>query len=247
MPDTASPTVLTTSRAPGRGLPLRVAQKIAQRILTGHYPPGSTIPIESALAEEFAVSRSVLREAVKLLSAKGLLTTRPKLGTLVRPEADWSHLDPDLLVWRAELGVDERFARHLAEVRRLLESEAAVLAARRASPDEKAKILTAMQAMEAAQTLEAQVSADLAFHRCVLEAAGNPLLLSLGGAVWGALAVSFAVGTRDERQWHATLPRHRRLAEAIAAGDEEAARAAMLDIIVRHIGEVTATPAVDPD
>lgn len=230
---------LLASAAP-RSLPVQVARGVAQRILAGRYPPGETIPIESALAAEFGVSRSVLREAVKLLAAKGLLDTRPKRGTVVRAEADWSHLDPELLTWRAELGVGADFARHLAEVRRLFESEAAALAARRASPEQRLRIDAAVQAMETAAGLDAQVAADLAFHRAVLEAAGNPLLLSLGGAVWGALAQSFAVGGRDQTRWLATLPRHRRVAEAITAGEPEAARVAMLDIILRHVDEVGA-------
>lgn len=236
LPDPA-PTPL---RPPPRGLPLQVARGIALRILAGRYPPDTTIPIESALGEEFGVSRSVLREAVKLLAAKGLLDTRPKRGTRVRAESEWSHLDPELLAWRAELGVGAAFARHLAEVRRLFESEAAALAASRATPAQRAAILATLGAMEAAAGLESQVAADLAFHRAILEAAGNPLLLSLGGAVWGALAHSFAVGGRDRGNWLATLPRHRRVAEAIAAGEPEAARAAMLEIIDRHVQEVDA-------
>jgi len=239
MPEAALPYPQPTRlRPPPGGLPLRVARGIALRILAGRYPPGTTIPIESALGEEFGVSRSVLREAVKLLAAKGLLDTRPKRGTRVRAESEWSHLDPELLAWRAELGVGAAFARHLAEVRRLFESEAAALAAERATPAQRSAILAAMKAMETAAELESQVAADLAFHRAILAAAGNPLLLSLGGAVWGALAHSFAVGGRDRGNWLATLPRHRRVAEAIAAGAPEAARAAMLEIIDRHVQEV---------
>lgn len=239
MPEAALPAPAPTPlRPPPRGLPLQVARGIAQRILAGRYPPGTTIPIESVLGGEFGVSRSVLREAVKLLAAKGLLDTRPKRGTRVRAEGEWSHLDPDLLAWRAELGVGADFARHLAEVRRLFESEAAALAAGRGTPAQREAVLAALAAMEAAADLEAQVAADLAFHRAILEATGNPLLLSLGGAVWGALAQSFAVGGRDRGNWLATLPRHRRVAEAIAAGEPEAARAAMLEIIDRHVQEV---------
>ncbi|HLW26771.1 MAG TPA: FadR/GntR family transcriptional regulator [Kiloniellales bacterium] len=220
------------------GLPLQVAREIAQRILTGTYPPEQTIPVESVLVEEFGVSRSALREAIKLLTAKGLLATRPKLGTQVRPEAQWSHLDPDLLAWRAELGVEEEFARHLAEVRQLFESEAAALAAVRASPAQRQLILEAVVDMEQAGSLDQQVAADLAFHRHILEAAGNPLLLSLGGAVWGALAQSFAAGVKDKDAWTGALDRHRHVAKAIAAGEPEAARSAMLEIITRHVDEV---------
>ena len=91
MPD-APPLPPETLRNRRGGLPLQVAQEIAQRILTGTYPPGQTIPVESELMEEFGVSRSAVREAIKLLSAKGLLATRPKLGTQIRPEAQWSRL-----------------------------------------------------------------------------------------------------------------------------------------------------------
>lgn len=233
MPDSAS---FTATR---RGsLPLQVARAIAQRILTGTYPPGQTIPVESELMEEFGVSRSAVREAIKLLSAKGLLATRPKLGTQIRPEAQWSHLDPDLLTWRAEMGVEEEFARHLAEVRGLFESEAAALAAKRATPEQRRLILEAAAQMRQAATLDQQVAADLAFHRHVLEAAGNPLLLSLGAAVWGALAHSFAAGVRNSDNWKAALQRHHQVAEAIARGDSQAARQTMLEIITRHVDEV---------
>lgn len=238
---------IPVSRLPRRsaagGLPLQVAQEIARRILAGHYPPGETIPVECALAEEFGVSRSVLREAVKLLSAKGLLLTRPKLGTFVRPVAEWSHLDPDLLAWRAELGVEEDFEQHLAEVRLLFESEAAALAAERATPEQRQSILKALEAMEEASDLESQVTSDLHFHRCVLDATGNPLLLALGGAVSGALAQSFAASSHMNHIWKEALKRHRRLAEAIAAGDRTEARLAMLDIIIRHAKEAVAAVA----
>lgn len=214
-----------------RSLPAQVARQLGIRILRGDYLPGEIIPNESELGREFGVSRSVLRESIKLLAAKGMIDTRPKRGTRVREAASWSLFDAEVLAWRLEAGVDTAFLQHLAEVRSLFESQAAALAAERASEEEVAAVEAAYQAMAEASEHEAQVAADLDFHYAVLKASGNPMMLSLAGAIWAALHLAFDVGGRQPEAWGMTLPRHHRVAEAIRARQPQEAFAAMLRVI----------------
>jgi DNA-binding FadR family transcriptional regulator len=109
---------------------------IAGWIVGGRFGPGDTLPIEPAMGGELAVSRTVVREALKTLTAKGLVITGPRLGTRVRPRADWNHFDPDVVNWRLEAGVDAAFVRELMQLRLMIEPAAARLAARAATPED---------------------------------------------------------------------------------------------------------------
>ena len=107
----------------------QIAHEIGQRILRGDFPPGAVLPNESAFSVELKVSRTALREAIKVLAAKGLVDSRPKIGTRVRPRNQWNMLDPDVLAWSFSVGDTERHAINLTEMRRILEPAAAALAA----------------------------------------------------------------------------------------------------------------------
>ena len=125
---------------PRRGLHGEFVHRIGVQILRGDLQPGDALPGEDELSGEYAVSRTVLREAVKVLAAKGLVEARPKTGTRVRPRSKWNLLDPDVLAWRFEASPDGDFFRNIVELRRIVEPEAARLAAERATDEEIAEL-----------------------------------------------------------------------------------------------------------
>src|ERR671936_329887 len=134
---------------PRRGLHGAVVHEIGVRIVRGELKPGDTLP-DNGLADEPAVSRTVLREAIKVLAAKGLVESRPKIGTRVRPRRDWNLLDPDVLAWQIEAGPDAHFLGQALELRRMIEPAAPRLAAKRAAPEQVAALYDAYEAMAAA-------------------------------------------------------------------------------------------------
>src|SRR6266511_2077717 len=141
---------MTKSRTyPRRGLHGAVVHEIGVRILRGELKPGDALP-DNGLVDEPAVSRTVVREAVKVLAAKRLVESKPKTGTRVRPRRDWNLLDPDVLAWQLEAGLDRRFLEDALELRRLIEPQAARLAAERATEDQVAVLALAHEQMEAA-------------------------------------------------------------------------------------------------
>ncbi|MCM3299415.1 FadR/GntR family transcriptional regulator [Streptomyces pseudogriseolus] len=223
----------------------RVADDLGRRIVAGAWQPGSPLPVEDALASELGVSRGVLREAVKSLVAKGMLRVRPRTGTRVLPPEDWNHLDPDVLHWK-QSGDAAGLLRDTGELRRIVEPEAARLAAERAGPDDVRALNDALAAMEAAAASPARggyVAADIAFHRALLDAGGNRLLGSLGRAVEIALRHSFDVSTRTPGAAEASLPGHRAVVRAVEARDPDAAAAAVLGIIDAARQEIARSPA----
>ncbi|MFD5320337.1 FadR/GntR family transcriptional regulator [Streptomyces sp. NPDC127098] len=222
----------------------RVVDELGRRIVGGGWEPGRPLPVEDALATEIGVSRGALREAVKALAAKGMLQVRPRTGTRVLPPEQWNHLDRDVLRWQQE-GDSAAMLRDTGELRRIVEPEAARLAAARARPAEVRALTDALAAMEEAATRPGRagyVEADIAFHRALLDASGNRLLGSLGRAIDIALQHSFAVSTRTPGAVEASLPAHRAIVAAVAGGDAEAAAAAVLGIIESAEREIAASP-----
>ena len=126
-----------------------VAGSLGRRIVSGRYRPGDTLPIEPKIQQEFGVSRTAVREAVRLLAAKGLIASRPKVGTRVRPMAEWNMLDSDVLRWKIDQNPSEDFINALFEMREIIEPAAASLAAERASEAELAEMARAMDGIEA--------------------------------------------------------------------------------------------------
>jgi len=205
---------------------------IGQRIVEGEWPAGTALPTEADLSRELNVSRASLREAIKLLAGKGLIRSTPRRGTIVQPSNTWNRLDPDVLVWQASGGATKAFVRDLFELRRMIEPEAAALAAVRAGPEERALVAGAFQAMADAADVQSSIDADLAFHRAIVLATGNTLLAAFSPAIEASLAVSFKVSRAGETQPH-VVPMHRAVAEPIVAGDANAARAAMNALLDR--------------
>lgn len=227
----------------------RVVDELGRRIVGGVWGPGDPLPVEDALAAEIGVSRGVLREAVKALVAKGMLHVRPRTGTRVLPPEHWNHLDRDVLRWK-QAGDATALLRDTGELRRIVEPEAARLAADRAGSDDVRVLYDSLAAMEAAAAEPGRsgyVEADIAFHRALLDASGNRLLGSLGRAVDIALEHSFLVSTQTPGAVEASLPGHRAIVEAVEARDPAAAAAAVLAIIEAAEQEIAQSPGLPSD
>jgi DNA-binding FadR family transcriptional regulator len=214
-----SPAFCHTATYAGRNLHGQVVQELGRRVVGGGYAAGALLPNEEQLCQELQVSRTALREAIKVLAAKGLLEPRPRIGTRVRPREQWNLLDPDILAWRCATGVDATFLRHLAELRDIIEPAAASLAASSRTPQQLSAIGDALQAMREAPAIERWVAADLAFHTAVLQATNNPLLMPLAAIIGSALESLLAVTARSAGDFKRGLPDHQKVFEAIQNRD----------------------------
>jgi DNA-binding FadR family transcriptional regulator len=210
-----------------------VAEALSLRILGGEYPAGRPLPNEAALLGEFGVSRTCLREALQMLGAKGLVRSRPKLGTFVRDPHHWNFLDAELLRLRQRVVSKPTFIRELFAVRRMVEPETAALAAENATPAMLAKLQIAVLDMQrgggehTAETIEADVS----FHRLLLAASGNAILSGLGACIEEALRASISVTSQPEVGSRFALDKHLEVFEAVCDGNPAAARKHMVELL----------------
>jgi DNA-binding FadR family transcriptional regulator len=214
-----------------RNLHGHVVQMLGQRIVGGELKPGSVLPPEATMAEEMEVSRTSLREAMKVLSAKGLVEARPKVGTRVRDARFWNQLDADVLAWRCSSMPTADFIEKLSEMREIIEPAAAASAARHRSTSQLKHMQVAFDAMEAAQDPEAWTNADLDFHEAILAATGNELLISLFSVIETALSSYFTMSARTAANFKYSLPQHRSVLVAIRDKAPDAAQKAMLKVI----------------
>ena len=214
-----------------RSLHARVIEDIGGSIVSGELQPGDALPGESMLAEQMSVSRTVLREALKVLAAKGLIETRQKTGMRVRDPRFWKHLDADVLGWRCAAMPTEDFVEKLVEMREIIEPAAVMAAARRRGPEQLEAIGMALEAMEEAVDLDAWAAADLRFHEAVLIATNNELLGSLFSVIETALATFFVMSARTAKNFKYSLPHHRAVYEAIRRRRPNEAAAAMHTMI----------------
>jgi DNA-binding FadR family transcriptional regulator len=191
------------------------------------------LPDETALSEQYGVSRTVVREAIKVLASKGLVETRPKVGTQVRPRRYWNLLDSDVLAWRYEVGPDEGFLEDLNEVREIIEPAGAALAAERATTDEVTDILAWCDKMEdtAAEDGDDYIDADMAFHTAILDACHNDLLAQLSDTITMALRLSRRLTVSVPGSSLAAMPAHRAAAHAIRDREPRAAESAMRELL----------------
>jgi DNA-binding FadR family transcriptional regulator len=215
-----------------RNLHGHVTQELGVRIVNGTLRPGEALPREEILAEQMAISRTVLREAIRVLSAKGLIEARPKVGTRVREERYWHQLDADVLAWRCASMPTADFIQKLVEMREIIEPAAAAHAASRRTAEQFENLQNAYLAMEAAQNIDEWTDADLAFHDAVLKATNNELMISLFSVVESALATYFALSARKSSDFKYSLPYHRKVFEAIQRRQPEPARRAMQQMIL---------------
>jgi len=213
-----------------------VAYELGTRIVSGVYAPGEYIPNEAAIGEELKVSRTALREAFKLLSAKGLIESRPKLGTRVRPKECWNMFDEDVLKWNFESTPSQEFLRALFEMREVIEPNSAALAAKRATPDQVIAIEKAYLAMEeAAAGSEDVILTDIEFHMAILRATNNEFMISLGQSIKTALRGLFRISSAEESEFVASLPGHKAVYQGIRDGDSERARFEMKALLSKSV------------
>ena len=216
--------------AAGRNLTFAMLDALGRAIVTGAYET-RRFPTEAELAVEHEVSRSVTREAVKMLTAKGLLTARPRKGTTVQPASCWNLFDTDVLRWLLEREFSLDLLRQFSELRIAIEPEAAALAARAADPEAIAAIAAGYARMEAAEAgRDDALESDIAFHIAILEACGNPFYRQFRDVVETALRTSIRFTNRFKGRT-ASLPAHHAVLAAIEARDSDAACAAMAAII----------------
>lgn len=206
--------------------------QLGKAIVTGTYGPNNPFPIESELCKSYGVSRSVLREAIKMLSAKGLIGSRPRQGTWVQPQSNWNILDVDVLGWMMARKFEPELLIEFLQVRLAIEPVAARLAAETAPPEAIAEVEAALDRMQAAENGDDDpLLSDIAFHVAVLEASGNRFYARLRDLIAAALHTSIKVTNQLKGVRLASVADHRKVLEAIAARDPDAAAAAMHGLI----------------
>jgi DNA-binding FadR family transcriptional regulator len=230
-------------RAPlGRNLTYGMLDNLGRAIVTGHYEQRS-FPTEAELARQHGVSRSVTREAVKMLTAKGLLSARPRQGTVIQPSGNWNLFDTDVLRWLLERKFSIELLVHFNQLRVAIEPEAAALAAGFAGPGDLRDIAAGLERMRAAEAGEDDpLDADIAFHVAILRASKNPFYAQFRDVVATALRTSIRFTNRIKGRT-ANIADHEAVAEAIATGDAAAARAAMRRLIQDVLTLIDGGPA----
>ena len=211
----------------------KVAEALVLRILGGEYPPARPLPNEVTLLAEFGVSRTCLREALQMLSAKGLVRSRPKLGTFVRESHDWNFLDADILRLRQRVVPKPVFLRELFAVRRMVEPETAALSAVNATPAMLAKMQIAVldMARGGGSYTHDTIEGDVTFHRLLLAASGNALLSGLGACIEEALRASISITSHPDVGSRFALDKHLAVFEAVCDGNPGAARNNMIALL----------------
>jgi DNA-binding FadR family transcriptional regulator len=205
---------------------------LGEAIVTGRYPAGSSIPPEPRLCEELGVSRTVIRESVKSLVAKGLVSTGPKVGTRVLPEDQWNWFDSDVILWKSRAGLTRELLRDLQELRRIVEPAAVRLAAERATPQDIAEIQAAYEGMrKAVEEGGDYVTNDLRFHQGLLRASRNRMMVQVSKALAALLRTSFEISTSRKDGPKLSLPLHRNVMEAVAMHLPDEAEKAILVLI----------------
>lgn len=225
-----------TTAAHTTGTPLRlhgtIAQNLGVQIVSGRLQPGDLLSGEIDASDRLQVSRTAYREAVRILAAKGLVHSRPKIGTRISPQSQWHLLDPDVLSWIFQGNPPDALLDNLFELRKVVEPQAAALAARRRSPQHLQDMADALQRM-AQHSLRSPAGrlADQDFHSAMLQATNNVFMISLTNGVSAAITWTTLFKQRLNSLGRDPLPDHQRVYDAIATSDEAAANTAMLKLI----------------
>ena len=221
-----------------------LVEEIGYKIVIGDFNPGDTLPNEDTLCKTYGVSRGVLREATKVLTQKGLIYTRPKIGTQIQPRKEWNLFDADILLWTLKSGDKRVFLKKVTEVRRIIESEACRYAAERATDEEIADIRSWYDKMEATlkdsgkYKYDRYLKVDMAFHTSILDACHNELLAQIGHTMRQAVQTARKADLRDISTQQASLPHHGAMLDTIQQHDPEAAykaSQAMFDAVWKSI------------
>ncbi len=217
-----------------RSLHGKVAHELGRRIVGGTFAPGDILPNEAAICGELDVSRTALREAFKVLTAKGLISSKPKVGTRVNPRRSWNMLDPDVLAWSFETQPSKSLVQSLFEMRKVFEPAAAEMAATKHNLTLIADLEKAYYDMEAAEVGSQEMfSSDLRFHLALLEATENEFMISLGMMIETALLGSFRISSSLPETYKAALPGHKEVYLGVKMADPERAREAMRQLLLQ--------------
>lgn len=212
----------------------QVVDELGRAIIAGEYPVGATLPGDLDLAQRFKVSRTVLREAMKTLAAKGLIVPRARIGTRVTPKTQWNLFDGDVLTWHFHAGMDLEFLNHLSQIRLAFEPFAASLAAENATEEDIGELYRLAEEMGLSDhTPETLAVADLKFHLYVAEASRNPFMRTVGSLIEAALVGVFKLSSpaEGESRVEEVSMAHMRIVDAIAARDPAGAAEAMRRVI----------------
>lgn len=225
---------------PDRSAQDSLANRLGQEIVAGVFPPGSLLPSEMEMRQRFAVSRTALREAYQVLAGKAMIVARPKVGTGIRPKSDWNMLDPQVLAWHLQTLPIEDLVDDLSVLRRIVEPEAAAIAAGLRSDETMAKIEAAFADMERFRDGSGDlVSADARFHLAILAGSGNAFLGALGSLIRAALFVTFELSWEGAaRMQDHRLAKHRAIMEAIRVRDSALARREMTELLDESLQDV---------
>ncbi|MFF7969293.1 FadR/GntR family transcriptional regulator [Streptomyces sp. NPDC007903] len=220
----------------GRGLHGQLVQQLGQMIVSGDL--GADRPlVPEEIGQRFEVSRTVVRESLRVLEAKGLVSARPNVGTRVRPVSDWNLLDPDIIEWRAFGPQRDDQRRELNELRWTIEPLAARLAAGHGREDVQQRLVDLVEIMSHALAQGDALTfsrADAEFHALLIQVAGNRMLDHLSGIVSAALQVSGGPATGCERPTEASVAQHGRIVEGLGSGDGAVAEGAMRQLLIVH-------------
>ncbi|MCF2950116.1 FadR family transcriptional regulator [Paraglaciecola aquimarina] len=220
--------------ASSKNLSQRMTIELGRAIVCGEYPRDKSLPTEAALCEKFGVSRTAVREAIKMLTAKGLITSKPKQGIRIQPEENWNILDPEMLSWSLEAKPSLIVLKEFTQMRMAVEPEACALAARHASPERLAAIESSLVRMEQAvqnNDLAAELEADIDFHVAILYASENRFYIRMRDFTRTALNVSIQHTTPAIDNSESIVDEHARIYNAIKSGNAERAKNSMFLLI----------------
>ena len=219
-----------------RTIHAQVLNQLGHEIVSGRLKVGSQLPPEEVLAASLGISKGGLREVTKALASKGMLSVRPRTGTIVTPRHSWVLFDPQVLDWHTSLP-GAPMAEQLLELRLFVEPQASRLACTRASDNELEKIKSANDRMQQAfqrgePGLDDFLAADLEFHQTILSASGNELVGQLGRLFAGALRRGFDLTFHVDGSVARSLPLHAEIADAIAARSSDRAERASRNLLL---------------
>lgn len=213
-----------------------LVERIGGKIVRGDVAPGGSLPIEADLAKEHESSRTVIREAIKMLTAKGLVGSRPRRGTYVEPEARWNILDPDVLRWTLQRRFSFDLMRDFLVAREGIEPKAAAAAAVRQDREAISAIAARLDDMrEAAKGRMDSLESDIAFHIAILHASGNRFFLQFSHVIETALRFSIRLTNSEKGVRTASVEDHEKIYLAIERGDVKGAEAAAQELLTEAI------------
>ena len=214
---------------------------LGRDIASGVWKPDETLPTEPEIAHRFGAGRNAVREAVKILAAKGLVRTERRAGTIVRPEFCWNLLDPEVLSWMLAASANrDNLLDELSELRSIIEPTVAALAATHASAMETLQICDAYDQMEKLSAeMQKVIEADIAFHELLFEATHNRLLVALVPAFSLLLRTNFEISVRAGKQTSRNLKEHRQIADAVSRRDPEAAQRATRKLLGKNTADLS--------